>query len=146
MNTKNLQHGIKHGYRSGLEATVCKELDDQGVDYEYESIKIPYIPPSKERKYTPDVILDNGIIIELKGRFVTADRQKHRFIKSQYPELDIRFIFQNPRNKINKGSKTMYGDWCNKYDFKFAKMHIPTEWIEEEGSEYNKQFIKNLGK
>ena len=26
-------------------------------------------------------------IIELKGRFLTADRQKHKYIKEQYPDV-----------------------------------------------------------
>jgi hypothetical protein len=137
-------HGIANGYRSGLEERICKELDLLGVSYTYEEIKIPYVPPQQERKYTPDIVLSNGLIIELKGRFVTADRQKHRFIKEQYPDLDIRFVFQNPAAKINKGSKTTYGDWCDRYGFLYHKNHIPTEWLEEKPNKYNLKFMKEL--
>lgn len=73
----------------------------------------------------------NGIIIEAKGLFETADRQKHLLIKKQYPHLDIRFIFQNPRNKIYKGSKTTYADWCKKHGFLYAAKLIPASWFRE---------------
>ena len=119
------------GHRSGLEdkiATQIKSYEDQEV---YENYYLRYSVPAKERKYTPDFILKNGIIIEAKGLFSREDRQKHLLIKSQYPNLDIRFVFQNANNKLYKGSKTTYGDWCNKYGFKFAQKIIPSEWFKE---------------
>ncbi len=119
------------GHRSGLEdkiATQIKSYEDQEV---YENYYLRYSVPAKERKYTPDFILKNGIIIEAKGLFSREDRQKHLLIKSQYPHLDIRFVFQNANNKLYKGSKTTYGDWCNKYGFKFAQKIIPSEWFKE---------------
>lgn len=73
----------------------------------------------------------NGIIIEAKGLFETKDRQKHLLIKKQYPHLDIRFVFQNPKNTLYKGSKTTYADWCDKYGFKWATKLIPATWFKE---------------
>lgn len=137
-------YGIKNGYRSGLEERICEELDSKQVEYEYETVKIPFTPPIKQRTYTPDIILGNGLILELKGRFITADRQKHRYIKSQYPDVDIRFVFQNPNQKINKGSKTTYGMWCDKYGFKYAKGSIPQSWIEEKDNKENLRILKKL--
>ena len=77
------------------------------------------------------MILSNGIIVESKGRFVTADRKKHLLIKKQHPTLDIRFVFSNSKAKINKGSKTTYGDWCDKHGFLYADKLIPEEWLYE---------------
>jgi len=94
-------------------------------------MKIKYIRPAQNATYTPDFILPNGIIIEAKGRFVTKDRQKHLLIQDQYPDLDIRFVFSNPKNKIGKGSKTSYADWCEKKGFLYAEESIPVEWIQE---------------
>ena len=51
----------------------------------------------KEHQNSPNPILfrlDNGIIIETKGAFNSADRKKHKLIKEQHPELDIRFMFE----------------------------------------------------
>lgn len=128
MSTSN---GIKHGYRSGLEEKVSKQLDELSVEYEYEKLKIVYEVHEK-RTYTPDFkILSNGIIVETKGRFLGADRKKHLLVKKQHPELDIRFVFSNSKAKLSKGSPTSYADWCNKNGFKWADKLIPEEWLDE---------------
>lgn len=125
-----------HGFRSGLEGTINAQLEAWEIDGEYEQHKIEYVQPEKSRKYTPDFWLKGPkgtIIIESKGRFVVADRQKHLMIKEQHEDLDIRFVFTNSKQKISKGSKTSYGDWCNKNGFKYADKLIPIEWAQEIG-------------
>lgn len=97
----------------------------------YESYKIDYVIPATDHTYTPDFVLPNGIIIEGKGIFDATDRQKHLLIKKQYPHLDIRFIFSNPKTKIYSGSKTTLADWCAKYGYKYASKLIPAEWLTE---------------
>lgn len=121
----------KHGFRSGLEEDIDISLKSHGVDGEYEQHKISYTKPATNHTYTPDFKLPNGIFIETKGRFVLADRQKHILIKSQHPELDIRFVFQNANNKIRKGSKTTYADWCVKNNFIYSNKEIPESWLNE---------------
>jgi len=118
----------KYGFRSGLEEQLHASLQERGVDGEYEQHKINYTIPESKHTYTPDFRLPNGIYVETKGRFVTDDRKKHLLIKQQHPHLDIRFVFQNSKNKIRKGSKTTYADWCTKYGFQFADKTIPEEW------------------
>jgi hypothetical protein len=88
--------------------------------------------PAKQHKYTPDYVLPNGVVIETKGRFLTEDRQKHLLIRAQYPDLDVRFVFSNPRAKIRKGSPTSYADWCEKHKFKYNAKVVPKEWLEED--------------
>lgn len=75
-------HGIAQGYRSGLEEQLAEQLQQAGVAAEYESTTIRYEKPAKSSRYTPDFVLPNKIIIESKGRFLTADRQKHLDRKS----------------------------------------------------------------
>jgi hypothetical protein len=123
--------GIQEGYRSGLEDKVADQLRSLSVPIVYEAAKIKYTPPLKTRTYSPDFILPNGIIIETKGRFVTADRQKHKHIKDEHPFLDIRFVFSNPNQRISKTSKTTYAAWCASYGFTYAAKLIPREWIKE---------------
>jgi hypothetical protein len=106
-----------------------KQRKTKGI--EYETLKIKYIIPSSEHSYTPDIILPNGIILEVKGRLVKADRDKHLLIKQQHPELDIRFLFQNANNKIRKGSKTTYAQWCDKNDILWCEKIVPDAWIKE---------------
>jgi hypothetical protein len=119
------------GYRSGLEETLDESLKTQGIDGQYEQHKIKYTKPATKHTYTPDFRLPNGIFIETKGRFVLADRQKHILIKHQQPDLDIRFVFQNSKNKIRKGSKTTYGDWCDQNGFMYSDILIPKSWYNE---------------
>ena len=119
----------KHGFKSGLEETISSQINGKGIDVKYESEKIPYIIPASNHTYNPDFKLPNGIFVETKGRFVAADRKKHMLVKSQNPELDIRFVFSNSKNKITKSSKTSYGDWCDKNGFKYADKIIPEDWF-----------------
>ena len=100
-------------------------------DIAYEAIRINYVIPASEHYYTPDIILPNGIIVEIKGRLVKADRDKHLLITEQHPNLDIRFVFQNANNKIRKGSKTTYAQWCEKNDIKWCEKLVPDDWLKE---------------
>ena len=118
-------------YRSGLEDRLASQLQYAGVDNVYEMYTLPYIIPASKHTYTPDFVLPNGIIIEAKGIFDVADRQKHVLIKKQYPHLEIRFVFSNPKTKLYKGSKTTYGAWCEKHGYKYAKGCIPDAWFKD---------------
>lgn len=122
---------LLHGVRSGLEESVCKDLADRGVSYEYESKKLAYTKPSTRHTYTPDIILPNGIVLELKGRLTLADRQKMVLVKAQYPDLDLRFVFQRSATKINKASKTTYAMWAEKNGFPYCDKTVPEEWLKE---------------
>lgn len=121
----------KYGFKSGLEENVSDQISNRGILVEYESEKVYYTIPASEHAYHPDFKLPNGIRVETKGRFVLADRKKHLLVKEQHPELDIRFVFTNSKNKINKKSKTTYADWCEKNGFKYADKTIPDEWFGE---------------
>lgn len=125
------RNGVKHGYRSGLEKMTADDLNQRGVDYEYETMKIQFTQPAKVRTYTPDFILPNGIIIETKGRFTTADRMKHLIVKEEHPDLDIRFVFSNANAPIYKGSPTSNAKWAEKHGFQWAHRRIPQSWITE---------------
>ena len=121
----------KYGFKSGLEENISQQIEGKGIVVQYESEKIPYTVPASEHTYNPDFRLPNGIIVETKGRFVAADRKKHQLVKQQHPDLDIRFVFSNSKNKISKNSKTTYGMWCEKNGYKYADKEIPEEWFLE---------------
>lgn len=113
---------------------MAEQLRVAGIEAEYETTKIKYIKPVTNHSYTPDFKLPNGIYIETKGRFVTADRKKHLLVKEQHPTIDIRFVFSNSRTRISKQSKTTYADWCDKNGFKYADKLIPPAWWKEKGN------------
>ena len=123
--------GLKYGFRSGLEEKVAEYLTSKGVKFTFETLKVPYVKPETKHTYSPDFILDNGIIIETKGRWLLDDRKKHLLIRKQHPHLDIRILFQNANSKISKGSKTSYADFCDKHGIPYAHRTIPEEWLKE---------------
>ena len=114
-------------YRSGLEKTVAAFLKDNQTRVRYEVLKIEW-EDLRYRTYTPDFILDNGIIIETKGIFDSEDRRKHMEIRKQHPELDIRFVFSNSMAK-----------------FLWAHRVIPEAWLKEKGRPTRKKFIAFKG-
>jgi len=126
--------GIQEGYRSGLEVDTANYLKKRKISFTYEKTKIKWID-LRNRTYTPDFVLGNGIIVETKGRFVSDDRRKHKEIKKQFPNHDIRFVFTNSRSRLYKGSKTTYGDWCTKHGFIYADKIIPESWLEESNND-----------
>jgi hypothetical protein len=130
MKIKVRQRALRAGYRSGLEQDTAKFLKKKGVKFTYEEFKIKWVDP-KTKTYTPDFVLENGIIIETKGRFISPDRAKHLAVRDQYPDLDIRFVFTNSKARLYKGSKTTYGMWCDKHGFKYADRLIPDAWLKE---------------
>jgi predicted nuclease of restriction endonuclease-like RecB superfamily len=133
------------GYRSGLEDSVATKLKELGIDFQYEPKegRISYTVPASNHSYTPDfyVTTKSGktIVIETKGLWSAEDREKHRLIKEQHPDLDLRFVFTRSKAKINKNSKTTYADICEgrgRGPFKgvtwlYADKRIPDEWLQE---------------
>ena len=128
-------------YRSGLEKEVTAFLRERQKKVRYEELVIEW-EDLRYRTYTPDFMLDNGIIIETKGMFDSEDRRKHLEVKKQHPTLDIRFVFSNANAKLYKGSKTTYADWCDKNGFLWAHRVIPEDWLKQEGTVIKEKRLK----
>ena len=128
------EQATKAGYRSIFEFCIARFLKSIKRKFRYEKIRVSWYHVQK-RFYIPDFVLDNGIVIEVKGWFKQSDRMKHLAIKEQHPKLDIRFIFQNENNFLYKGSKTTYAKWCDKHKFKYANRVIPKNWLKEKGKD-----------
>lgn len=133
-------------YRSGLEQKVADQLEAAGVNAAYEEFKIPYIKPVSNHTYNADFVLPNGIIVETKGLFEADDRKKHLLIKEQHPDLDIRFVFSSSRSRLYKGSKTTYGEWCEKNGYRYADKLIPANWLREAKNEASLTALKAVAK
>lgn len=114
--------------RSGLERRIEWEMDDGGHVGFYEACRIPYL---LRCHYVPDWVLLNGIVIEAKGYFTSADRRKMRAVKEAHPELEIRFVFGRAANKLNKTSRTSYSKWAGTKGFPWADRSIPGSWYRE---------------
>lgn len=84
----------------------------------------------KCHQYTPDVVLPNGIHVEIKGRFTGEARTKMIAVKKCNPDVDIRFLFQRD-DWCTKNHKMRYSEWCEKNGFDYAIGEvIPSEWID----------------
>ena len=133
---------LEPSYRSGLEKNIAEQLEAEGVEFEYEKLKLEYDVPARKSKYTPDFKVGN-IVIESKGAFgyganrfsggdPAKERQKLLLIKAQHPDIDLRIVFQRASTKIYKGSPTTYAKWATDNGFKWAdKGQIPAAWINE---------------
>lgn len=119
-------------FRSGLEEVMAELIARSGHTVRFETTKVIYIIPTSQHTYTPDFVLDNGIIVETKGMFTTDDRKKMKLVKAQHPELDIRMVFSNASARIAKRSPTTYAKWCDTNGFLWAHKRIPPEWFTEE--------------
>lgn len=114
-------------FRSGLEERVADLLVELGVSYEYESTKVPY---QILHNYTPDFCLPNGVWLECKGYWDSADRRKVKAVVQQNPDIDLRMVFQAPFNTISKKSKTTYAKYCDKLGIKWTSFaNIPLDWL-----------------
>jgi hypothetical protein len=119
-------------FRSGFEKKIAKFLLNK-AEFEYEPFSIPYQVPIKKKRYTPDFVLANGVIVEAKGKLDRETREKMLLVTQQNPDKDIRLLLMRD-NKISKTSKTRYSDWCEKNNIKYAvseQGHVPEEWMKE---------------
>lgn len=114
-------------YKSGLEFKIAQQLKK----VEYETDKLKYEIPASTHVYTPDFKLKRNVYIEGKGRLLPNERKKHLLVKEQNPDVEIRFYFENSDKPIYKGSKTTYGDWCDKNGFEWTdlKRGLPKSWL-----------------
>jgi len=116
-------------FKSGLEIKAWKILKKHIPRVKYEPDAIPYRQPAKERKYTPDFKVANGVYIEAKGKLDLATRQKMVWFKDMHPSITIIFLFMNPDNKITKRSKTTYAMWAEKVGFMW--LDFRRNWIND---------------
>ena len=113
-------------YKSVLESLVAKRL---GRKARYESHKLKYTVPAKDREYSPDFTIvktDGNIIhIEVKGFLRYEDQMKMRWVKECNPKADIRFYF--PKDSKVHISKLTNSQWCEKYGYKYYIGELPKE-------------------
>jgi len=129
--------------RSGVEKKLIEYLNVNGIDYEYEAVKFKYTIPASVHSYTLDFIIHKPnkhkpLRIETKGvfrgRWPVADRKKHLYLRDSDPNIDIRFIFQNPNAKIAPNAKTTVSQWASINGFKWIGINDEggfEEWMNE---------------
>jgi len=120
--------------RSKLELKFEDIIKDTTKDYQYEVTKIKYIVPESEHVYTVDWTIHNTLLIETKGYLSDySERKKYELIKKQHPDLNIKFVFDNP-NKLCGGTKMTHGKWAEKNNFDYCGIKDTekvAQWIKE---------------
>lgn len=116
------------GFRSKFEASVNEALASLVPDAKYEAVRLPF-RVELTQTYKPDWVLPTqAIVLEAKGRFTKADRDKMLRVKQQYPNLDIRMVFQRLSQKVT--NKMTVIDWCEAHGFPYCQgPNLPEEWI-----------------
>ena len=130
VRTKRLARSYSHtlGYKSMSEVKYKAFLDAHGIPNEYEPDVFKYKLP--QGKYTPDFKIlkqsksggTDPIYLEYKGVFSGKDRRKLRYVRQSNPTLDLRLVFERSSNKLNRCSKTTYGEWATKNGFTWYDM------------------------
>lgn len=106
----------KPRYKSKFEVTVGAALVKGGfTSLKYEVEKLPY---TLELDYTPDWSAGK-LVLEAKGKFDYDSRRKMLAVKRAHPDRDIRMVFMR-NNKLGKGSKMRYGEWCDKHGIRWS--------------------------
>ena len=134
----------KPKYRSKLEERVCNNLRNRRIDFSYEPYQIQYtteVKPAycancghnvilKERNYTPDVVLGNGVVVEIKGKFTGEMRTKMLAVRRCNPDLDLRMLFPSD-HLLTRKKKQRYSDWCERNGFTYhVGEQVPSDWVE----------------
>tara|TARA_R100001594_G_scaffold64603_2_gene98907 strand:+ start:6081 stop:6437 length:357 start_codon:yes stop_codon:yes gene_type:complete len=111
---------------------VFNALPQKGCIYEPKRFYVN-IPTS----YVPDILLPNGIYVEIKGFLRVKDRIKYVKFKEQFPEIDLRFVFYNSKSsyqgavKRKDDTKPTLAEWAERYGFIYADKRVPSRWFGE---------------
>lgn len=104
-------------YRSKLEAKCAKILKDNNISFEYEPFKIKYIEKFEYNNdkfraayYTPDFVVDNKYILEIKGFPNDVWRYKKKLIiLTLMKDKNCNYIFYEIKNE------SQLKKWIEKY-------------------------------
>jgi hypothetical protein len=102
--TVTIYNGIT--FRSKLEAECAKILDEEGIKYQYEPFKIVLLPSFKylgktlrEWSYSPDFVIFNNVIIEVKGFPNDVWGYKKKMILKYIVDHNYIYEFYEVKNK-----------------------------------------------
>lgn len=111
--TPTIVDGVQ--YRSKLEARCAQILKENNIPFEYEPFKIEYIPKFeyegikyRAAYYTPDFVVDNKYILEVKGYANDVYRYKKKLVL-------LKLMQQNKYSFIEIKTLTKLREWIRKY-------------------------------
>lgn len=102
--------------KSKFEQRFYDELQKRNLDFSYEPDTLEY---TLELRYKPDWKVRDGLYIETKGKFDYTERRKILSVLQHNPNAEVRMVFMR-NQKLGKGSKMTYGEWCDKHGIKWS--------------------------
>jgi hypothetical protein len=119
------QRATDLGYASAFELEVAARIASWGVDVEREARIFQYLDESGQfRRWTPDFATPGGIIIEAKGRVMLGAQRAIPQVLRQYPDLDVRFVFQRPHQHGDvEGSNMTPAEWADSLDARWTTLN-----------------------
>lgn len=135
-------------YRTEFEALTAEYLLSRDISFEYEPARLRYKDKDGRKRITqPDFHLKpksndphGGMFVEAKSLLKHDHLSRYEHLKEQRPDLDIRFVFEEPDRTISHysvddgGGETRavsYAEWADMNGFKWAGETIPNAWIKE---------------
>lgn len=119
---------IRGAYGKKFEASVLDGIKGAECEYKFEGARLPYVIHAA---YYPDVVLPNGVMVEIKTYLGLEDEVKMKAVRLSHPDADIRFLFEKPQKKM-PGRQMTHGEWAIKYGFKWgATAEDIVEWSKE---------------
>ena len=111
--TPTIVDGVQ--YRSKLEARCAQILKENNIPFEYEPFKLEYIPKFeydgikyRAAYYTPDFVVDDKYILEVKGYANDVYRYKKKLVL-------LKLMQQNRYSFIEIKTLTKLREWIRKY-------------------------------
>lgn len=111
--TPTIVDGVQ--YRSKLEARCAQILKENNISFKYEPFKIEYIPKFeydgikyRAAYYTPDFVVDDKYILEVKGYANDVYRYKKKLVL-------LKLMQQNKYSFIEIKTLTKLREWIRKY-------------------------------
>jgi len=86
-------------FRSTWEANYARYLNHMDIKWKYESITYNL---SENKTYTPDFILDDGTIVEVKGWLTKQGKEKLDSFRKEYPDAKIVVVDRKAYNELKK--------------------------------------------
>lgn len=133
--------------RSGFERAVMRDLDERGVNYEYEpqafqiEVEVPRIKCQacgaaiiRKTRYTPDLRLPGEFhYIECKGKLTPNEQRRLKAFHVQHvlnhPNRRFRILFMRD-NWLTKNKRKRYTEWATEAGIESAVgTRIPDGWI-----------------
>lgn len=120
------QYAAKCGMKSMGEVYCAADMDKRRIKWKYEEEELDYTISST---YNPDFTLNNGTLIEYKGKMTDTTRKKLVAVKKNNPNKKLCIVFERANNKLSsRPNSWRYWEWAERNDFPWSEGVIKKEW------------------